>query len=338
MSRLTTRSRHPATIGRPAGSQLDGCVEFGQPDVMKFIYVYPETTGTERDLLDSGSVAEVAVAVEAAGWDGFAFTEHPVPGARWLASGGHQTLDPFIALGHAAAVTKRIRLLTYLAVAPYRNPNLLAKSAATVDIVSNGRFILGMGTGYLKSEFFSLGADFDSRNELFDEALDVLPLHWAGEPFSYTGRNFDARDVIGRPRPVQKPIPIWIGGNAKVTMRRVAERAQGWMPLTGPAEVSNTARTPAVRNEDLATKIREVKEIAGERAAGLDFAVSYGDESLADFTRDIERHRDAFGELERAGATWIIVSPSPTPVPKTMEFIEGVGANYLAGASGQVGS
>jgi hypothetical protein len=117
----------------------------------------------------------------------------------------------------------------------------------------------------------------------------------------------------------------------------VAERAQGWMPLTGSDEVSNTARTPAVRNEELAAKIRELKEIAGERAAGLDFAISYSDPTLADFTRDIERHRDAFGELEQAGATWIIVSPSPTPVARTLEFIDGFGSKYLA-ASGSVGA
>src|SRR5207244_4032473 len=128
---------------------------------------------------------------------------HPVPGARWLEMGGHQTLDPFVALGSAAAVTTRMRLLTYLAVVPYRNPFLLAKAAATVDKLSNGRFILGVGTGYLKSEYFALGVDFDERNALFEEAIDALRLHWKGDSFSYEGRHFEARDVIARPRPVQ---------------------------------------------------------------------------------------------------------------------------------------
>ena len=71
-----------------------------------------------------------------------------------------------------------MRLLTYLAVAPYRNPFLLAKAAATVDKLSGGRFILGLGAGYHKTEFFALGVDFEERNALFDEALEVLPLHW----------------------------------------------------------------------------------------------------------------------------------------------------------------
>ena len=233
---------------------------------MQFLYLYPETVGVDRDMLDAGPVDEVARATEDAGWMGLAFTEHPAPGARWLASGGHQTLDPLMALTFAAAVTSRIKLLTYLAVAPYRNPFLLAKATATLDRLSGGRLILGLGTGYHKAEFFALGVDMDERNALFDETLDVLPLHWRGEPFSYKGLHFEARDVMARPKPTQNPIPIWIGGNAKVTRRRVAERAQGWMPLLGPPTLNVTARTPAVGElSDLAAMVAEIRQEAAPR-------------------------------------------------------------------------
>jgi alkanesulfonate monooxygenase SsuD/methylene tetrahydromethanopterin reductase-like flavin-dependent oxidoreductase (luciferase family) len=150
---------------------------------MRFMYAYPETHGTDRDMLDAGPISEVAQTAEAAGFGGFAFTEHPSPGARWLASGGHQSLDPFVALSYVAAVTTSIKLLTYLSVMPYRNPLLLAKTTATLDKLSGGRLILGVGTGYLKGEFRALGVDIEERNDLFDEALDALPLHWSGEPF-----------------------------------------------------------------------------------------------------------------------------------------------------------
>ena len=97
---------------------------------MKYLIQHPEPIGIERDLFDAGDVVPVARAVEAAGWDGIAFTEHPAPGYRWLAErGGHQTLDPFVALGAVAAVTERIKLLTYLSVVPYRNPLMLAKAS-----------------------------------------------------------------------------------------------------------------------------------------------------------------------------------------------------------------
>ncbi|HEY1636283.1 MAG TPA: LLM class F420-dependent oxidoreductase [Acidimicrobiales bacterium] len=296
---------------------------------MQYIYAYPEHQGLDGDLLDAGPVSEVAKAAEDAGWDGLAFTEHPVPGARWLASGGHQTLDPFVALAAAAAVTTRLRLLTYLSVAPYRNPSLLAKAAASVDKVSDGRFILGMGTGYQKSEFFALGVDFDERNALLDEVLDVLPMHWSGEPFSYRGTHFEARDVIARPRPVQEPIPIWLGGNAQRTLRRVAERCQGWMPLVGPAQVAATARTPHLQKADIAAKVAELRGLAGERGAALDVAAPYGDGTIADTTKDVERHRDALGAMESAGASWLIMSGTTRSVSETYDFLQAFGSTYI---------
>jgi probable F420-dependent oxidoreductase len=297
---------------------------------VRFMYQYPETTGMETDLLDAGPVTELAVAAEAAGFEGFAFTEHPIPGAKWLTSGGHQTLDPFVALGHVAAVTERLRLLTYLAVVPYRNPFLLAKAAMTVDKLSGGRFILGVGTGYLKAEFYALGVDFEERNALFDEALEVLPLHWRGEPFSYQGRHFNAREVIARPTPVQDLIPIWIGGNAKVTLRRVAERAQGWMPLTGPAEMFVTTRSPYLESlDDIGNTIATLKEQAGDRAGQIDIAWAYTDPSLATPDKDVERHRETIARAAEIGISWIIVpAPSTTP-PETQEFIEAFGSSYI---------
>ena len=297
---------------------------------LRFLFDYPVLDGIDGDMLDAGPVAVVAAAAEAAGWDGLSFTEHPAPGARWLSAGGHQTLDPFVALGHAAAVTSRLRLLTYLTVVPYRNPLLLAKAAATVDKLSGGRFVLGAGAGYLKGEFFALGVDFDERNALLDEALDVLPMHWSGEPFSYEGRHFAARDVIARPRPVQQPIPIWIGGNSTVTLRRVAERAQGWMPLVGPPELAHTARTAHIGSvADMAARIAEVRDMAGDRADQLDFAPSYMDRSIGEPTVDVERHREAFAELERAGATWIIVSGPAGSEQVTLEFLDEFGSTYI---------
>lgn len=299
---------------------------------MKYLIQHPEPVGIERDLFDAGEVVTVAKATEAAGWDGLAYTEHPAPGYRWLAEGGgHQTLDPFVALGAAAAVTERIRLLTYLAVVPYRNPLLLAKAAATVDMISNGRFILGVGTGYLKGEFFALGMDFDERNELFDEALEVMPMHWSGEKFSYQGKHFNARDIVARPSPKKGTIPIWIGGNAKITRRRVAAKAQGWMPMSGgPPEMAATTRTAHLGGiDEIGVAIREVKEMAGDRASELDFLVLYSDDSILDTGKDVERHRDAFGRMAEAGATWCSFAWDFSLQAETLDFINGFAQSYL---------
>jgi probable F420-dependent oxidoreductase len=297
---------------------------------MKYLIQHPEPIGIEHDLFDAGEVVTVAKAVEAAGWDGLAFTEHPAPGYRWLAEGGgHQTLDPFVALGAAAAVTERIALLTYLAVIPYRNPLLLAKAAATVDMISNGRFILGAGTGYLKGEFFALGVDFDERNELFDEALDVMPLHWSGERFSYEGKHFNARDLIARPSP-KRSIPIWLGGNSKLTRRRVAARAQGWMPMSGPPEMAATTRTAHLGDLDaIATAVRELKDAAGDRADEIDVMVLYTDDSILDTGADVERHRDALGRIAEIGATWVSFAWDFSTQAETLAFVDGFAATYL---------
>ncbi len=297
---------------------------------MKYLIQHPEPIGLEHDFFDVGDVLTVARAVEAAGWDGLAYTEHPAPGHRWLAEGGgHQTLDPFVALGAAAAVTERIQLLTYLSVAPYRNPLLLAKAAASVDLISRGRFILGLGTGYLKTEFFALGVSFDERNALMDEALEVLPLHWSGEPFSYTGTHFNARDVIARPAP-GRTIPIWIGGNAKITRRRVATKAHGWMPMSGPPALATTARTAHFAGlDELAVAVRDLKEQAADRSDELDVMVLYTDESILQAGVDVERHRDALGQIAEIGATWVSFAFDFPAEVETLRFVDGFAATYL---------
>lgn len=296
---------------------------------MKYMLQYPDLHGASADLLDAGSIVELSVAAERAGFEGMTFTEHPAPGARWLEAGGHQTLDPFVALGAVAAVTERMRLLTYLAVLPYRNPLLVAKAATTVDRISNGRFVLGAGTGYLKSEFFALGVDFEERNRLFDEALDVMPMHWSGEPFSYEGTHFTVRDAIARPRPTG-PIPIWLGGNSKLTLRRVAERAQGWMPLLSPAGVSNTARTPHLESpESIAERLRMLEDLAGDRFGEIEIAVPYYEGLHLDPTVDAERHRDHLGRLAEIGVDWAVIGGPWAVHPGPLEFVDAFAATYF---------
>lgn len=299
---------------------------------MRFIFHYPESRGPDGDVLDAGPLGEIAMTAERCGFDALSLSEHPVPGARWLHSGGHQTLDPFVALGHVAAVTERLRLLTNLAVMPYRNPFLLAKAAATVDKLSGGRLILGLGAGYQKSEFHALGVDFDERNALFDEALDVLGLHWSGDTFSYQGRHFSAKDVIALPRPAQDRIPIWIGGNSRLTRRRVAERAQGWLSMNGGAELTASARTPALGSVgDLARIIAELRDaaVAAGRSEVIDVSYSYRGKGIHEPTVEPDRHREAFTEIEKAGVTWLVVSSGTSSRESTIEFLEGFGATYL---------
>jgi probable F420-dependent oxidoreductase len=297
---------------------------------VRFILQYPEASGSGLDLLDAGAIHEIASAAEATGWSGIALTEHPAPSSRWLESGGHQSLDPFVALAAAAGVTTKLALVTNLSVVPYRNPLLLAKSAATLNRMSEGRFYLGAGAGYLKSEYFALGTNFEERNALFEEALEVMRLHWSGEAFTYEGRHFSARDIRALPAPRNHSVPIWMGGNSDAALRRAATYAAGWMPMTAPAGVAKTARTPPVTTtEQLRERLSVLERFAGERSGELELIVGYSGPSLARFEQDAQRIKERLGEMDDLGVDWTIVSPPWSPAPGPVEWLEAFAATFI---------
>ena len=273
---------------------------------MKFSAEYPLHSDLDDGAwLDPANIAEFSRAAEAAGVDGLLLTDHPAPSLKWLEHGGHETLDPFVGLGYMAAVTSTTRLLTGLTVVPYRNPFLTAKAMTAVDVLSAGRTTYVLGTGYLRSEFAALGVDFEERNALFDEAVEVMRGVWTDDDFRYEGRHFTALGVVMRPRPVQQPHPpLWLGGNAKIVLRRVIAWGQGWQPLTGVS--ASTTRTRAIEsNEELAGLIREIRDgmdEIGRDGATLDVSTS----GIGGPGRDAsaEEMIDHIGRLADIGVTW----------------------------------
>ncbi|MSW29482.1 MAG: TIGR03619 family F420-dependent LLM class oxidoreductase, partial [Actinobacteria bacterium] len=161
------------------------------------------------------AITEMAQASEAAGADAVFVTDHPAPDVTFMARGGHHALDPFVALTVASTATTSLRLHFNLAILAYRNPFTTAKAIATLDVISNGRVILGTGAGYLAPEFAAVGGDFDQRNDVTDESIRAMKAIWSGEPVTMSGLHFDAVETIALPLPVQQPSPpIWIGGNS----------------------------------------------------------------------------------------------------------------------------
>jgi probable F420-dependent oxidoreductase len=218
---------------------------------MKFSIGFPNAHHPmSPDFFAPDFLPDLARVAEESGFDSLFLTEHPMPGDRWLAAGGHDALDPFVGLAFAAAATTSLRLLTNLTVLPYRNPFLLAKTVATLDRLSGGRVILGVGTGYMKAEYFALGVDFDERNALFDESLEACRQAWSGASVSMDGIHFSARNCTPWPTPVQDPVPVWIGGNSKLSRRRVAETAQGWIPMPNPPALAAGRRSAVLETMD----------------------------------------------------------------------------------------
>lgn len=214
------------------------------------------------EFLTMEAVADISRTVEQAGFNGGNVTDHPCPTARWLDAGGHDAQDPFVMLSLVAAHTRTLRLQTGILVLPYRNPFIVARAAATLDVFSAGRLTLSFGAGYLKGEYFALGADFERRNDTMDEYLEAMKLAWTGEEFSFEGTGYSARGNRMRPRPVQRPHPpLYVGGNSRRAIRRAVELADGWNPFFTPAQLSSTARTAAITSEaDLADGIAYLRE------------------------------------------------------------------------------
>ena len=285
---------------------------------MRFSCSLPIADSDANPLLNIDGITRIVRAVDRAHLDAVFVTDHPAPSQRWLDNGGHPTLDPFVALAIAATASERVRLHTHILVLAYRNPLIVAKSVASLDRLSNGRFTMGIGTGYLKSEYAAVGAPYEERGALTDEAITVLRKAWTGQPINHSGTRFSARDVCVRPTPAQTTLPIWAGGNSKRAIRRAVELCQGWSPFPVKGVVTSTTKTDELSNmEQLREKIDYAREYAATagRTEPLDICMSaFGRStwSLCD-PGDSNRLVDEYSALAAAGVSWSTVSlPSPS--------------------------
>ena len=185
--------------------------------------------------------AIIAKKAEDLGFDSIWYAEHPAVPVESVspfpATGGeipwtysHFT-DPYIALARASAVTSSIKLGTGITLVPERNPLMLAKEISVLDLHSGGRFIFGIGTGWLKEETELMGGNFKRRWTQTREAIDVMKLCWTQEISEYHGEFFDVPPIRSFPKPMQKPyLPILIGGMAPRVLERIVKHADGWLP------------------------------------------------------------------------------------------------------------
>lgn len=304
---------------------------------MKFTVTYPLSAHPSNpEFLETSNLLRFAQRAEAAGFDALGFTDHPAPSQKWLDGGGHDALDPFAALGFCAAVTERIGLMPHILVLPYRNPFVVAKAVATVDRLSGGRFILGTAAGYMRSEYAALGVDFDERNDLFDEAIEVLLGIWSTNDFRYEGRHFLARGQTANPRPVREPHPpIWIGGNSRRVRQRVARYGQGWMPFYAPPWLARTTRTPALDSaEALARCLDELWHLCDEEGRdrkGIDVHFQNdrgGTPGRADF--DADACQAGLDALEALGVTYCGIEVPADSFQQSLEGLAEFGERVIA--------
>jgi probable F420-dependent oxidoreductase len=195
-----------------------------------------------RDIgTDHAKIRDWAQAAEDLGYAGIEVADH-VFGAT--ARDGWTPLynerDPFhetfVTLGFLAAVTKTIRLSSGVLVLPQRQTGVVAKQAAEADILSGGRLRLGIGTGWNFVEYQALGMDWKTRGARQAEQVEVLRRLWTQDLVTFRGRFHDLKEVSITPAPIQRPIPIWLGGSSDAAMARAARLGDGWMPIMPPDE------------------------------------------------------------------------------------------------------
>lgn len=198
-------------------------------------------------------LVQVTQACEAAGFEYVAVCDHVAVPAAQAEAMSTSWWDTIATLSYLAAVTERVRLLSHVYVLPYRHPLVVAKAWATLDALSGGRAILGVGAGHVEGEFDALEVPFAERGRLLDEAIDAVRAAFADEFPSHQGARWRFEGVGQRPRPVQATLPIWVGGSSRAAMRRAAERGDGWLPQ-GPPEGGMAAGIEFIRAHRAATR------------------------------------------------------------------------------------
>jgi probable F420-dependent oxidoreductase len=265
---------------------------------------------------DPEESARVARAAEAAGFDSLWTAEHvvlPDPQAPPSPLGPQEKLlDPLASLAFLAGQTERVKLATGIIILPQRNPVVLAKELASVDVLSRGRLVFGIGAGYLEPEFRAIGADFEGRGARTDEYLEAILALWTMEKPSYRGETVSFTGIDAHPRPMQTPHPpIVVGGYSPPAFRRAQRFGSGWYGFL---------RTPEMAEADLAGLERASGAVRRDGALGdLEITVTPPpglDAETVDRFAEVGVHRlvllpfarsadELVGFVEQAGETFV---------------------------------
>jgi probable F420-dependent oxidoreductase len=275
--------------------------------------------------------AELAAAAQAADRLGFAYVaccDHVAIPRRLAGAMGATWYDPVATLGYLAALTTRTRLLSHVAVLPLRHPLLSAKQYATLDALSGGRLILGVGAGHVPEEFAALGVDFHRRGAILDETVQALDVALRDEYPTHDGPRFPFSGMAVSPRPVQQPRPpIWVGGSSPAAVRRAARLGEGWLSQGDSIEA-------------LSAQIELIGETRDREGRGGAFAVNaippalyVGEPGWDTGRRALTGKPDRLAETLRAyteqGVTHLQLRPRSRGLAEYLDQLEALAADVL---------
>lgn len=255
-------------------------------------------------------IIKLAQAVEQIGFDQLDMFDHVVMGygtatrAAPMYPPQMPIMEAIVMLSFIAAATNRIGLGTEVLVLPQRNPTLTAKQVSTLDTLSDGRVRLGVGVGWQESEYEALGEDFGNRGRRMDEAINLLRRYWSEESVSANSQFYQFEAIAMEPKPPQgRKLPIWIGGSADATMKRVGELGDGWLATSQMRDAEVVASK---------SKILEYVEAAGRDVSAIGFQMMLDtpprDEAGKGFYADKEKVFAAAERIKGFGFEWMAIN------------------------------
>ena len=271
------------------------------------------STGNPADIYPE--LRERARSAEAAGFAYFSVTDHVVP-PPGVGPTAMPMLDPWLALAAVATATERIELLTLVSNVTLRTPLQLAKAAATLDVISGGRMLLGIGSGGNRAEYAALGLPYPAaseRGEMLDETAEAVRMLWERPKTTYDGRHFTLRDAVLEPKPLHRP-RLLIGGSGALTLRSVARHADvASFVLPGPDRLAA-----------LVGGLRRLCADAGRDPAAIEISVLER-VILAPTSETATAKWEAMGSPERGGRRGLVGSPAEVAAELSAYEASGLG-------------
>jgi len=288
---------------------------------MRFGVVFPQT----EIGADAAVIRDFAQTAESLGYHHILAYDHVIganPASRpgWRPAYTHKDSfhEPFVLFGYLAGITQSLEFTTGIIILPQRQTVLVAKQAAALDILSGGRFRLGVGIGWNPVEYEALGEDFKNRGRRSEEQVEVLRKLWTQELVTYQGQWHKITDAGLNPLPVQRPIPIWFGGSDDRALHRLARLGDGWFPLMGPDDTCRTA----------IEKIAKYARQAGRdpKSIGIEGRITIAGKSAEELKKEIEGWKNL-------GATHLAVNTMKAGLATPAAHIEAIRRFHDAAAA-----
>lgn len=288
---------------------------------MKFGYILPNYGDkiAPRELLEISSVCEEL------GFDSVWATDHVIMPTEHREPYG-RLIEPLTLLSFIASRCEKLRVGTSILVLPQRNPILVAKQAAALDVLSKGRLTLGFGAGWAEKEFRFMGSDFRRRGKVMDEAIELIRKLWKDEVVDFQGEFFHVEDALFLPKPVNRDIPIWIGGNRGPSIRRAVRLGDGWHPV-GPDLEEFAAGAARIREarDDVTLSVRMSTDVRKRR----EVYVGANKEKRAAVSGSAAEIRKQIDGYARAGLEYYCASMNHPAAPEIVADLRKFAADVI---------